>query len=564
MEETVTEIEVTETKYVFVTGGVVSSIGKGTSAAALGMLLKSRGYKVVLQKFDPYINVDPGTMSPYQHGEVFVTEDGAETDLDLGHYERFLDENLGRLSNVTTGSVYWEVIQRERRGDYLGATVQVIPHITNEIKNRIGRLGREKDIVITEIGGTVGDIESLPFLEAIRQFRNDVGRKNVLYVHVSYVPYIEAAGELKSKPTQHSVQTLRQIGISPDIIICRADRPIDEDVRRKISLFSDTELESVIPAENAPTLYSIPLTLHEERLDELVLEKLRLAAPAPDLTEWRALVDRMLSAEKSVKVAIVGKYVKLQDAYLSVVEALGHAGGAHGVKVDIDWIDAEDLTGPESSRQRLGGADGVLVLPGFGDRGTEGKIEAACYARETGTPYLGLCLGMQIAVVEFARHAVGLDKANSTEFDPESPHPVIGIMPDQVGVEMGGTMRLGHYPCKIQPDTLAAEVYREDLVQERHRHRFEVNNGYRDALAGAGMIFSGTSPDGRLVEMAELRDHPFFIGSQFHPEFKSRPLRPHPLFRGFVAACRDQRKTPHADPEEADREPSAAGERSAR
>jgi CTP synthase len=555
---------VTDTKYIFVTGGVVSSIGKGTSAAALGMLLKSRGYRVVLQKFDPYINVDPGTMNPYQHGEVFVTEDGAETDLDLGHYERFLDENLGRLSNVTTGSVYWEVIQRERRGDYLGATVQVIPHITNEIKNRIGRLGREKDIVITEIGGTVGDIESLPFLEAIRQFRNDVGRKNVLYVHVSYVPYIEAAGELKSKPTQHSVQTLRQIGISPDIIICRADRPIDEDVRRKISLFSDTELESVIPAENAPTLYSIPLTLHEECLDELVLEKLGLAVPNPDLTEWRALVDRMLSAEKSVKVAIVGKYVKLQDAYLSVVEALGHAGGTHGVKVDIDWIDAEDLTGTEASRQRLGGAAGVLVLPGFGDRGTEGKIEAARYARETGIPYLGLCLGMQIAVVEFARHVVGLDKANSTEFDPESPHPVIDIMPDQVGVDMGGTMRLGHYPCKIRPDTLAAKVYREDLVQERHRHRYEVNNGYRDALTGAGMVFSGTSPDGRLVEMAELSHHPFFIGSQFHPEFKSRPLRPHPLFRGFVAACRNQRKTSHAGPEEVAREPSAAGERSAR
>ena len=555
---------VTDTKYIFVTGGVVSSIGKGTSAAALGMLLKSRGYRVVLQKFDPYINVDPGTMNPYQHGEVFVTEDGAETDLDLGHYERFLDENLGRLSNVTTGSVYWEVIQRERRGDYLGATVQVIPHITNEIKSRIGRLGREKDIVITEIGGTVGDIESLPFLEAIRQFRNDVGRKNVLYVHVSYVPYIEAAGELKSKPTQHSVQTLRQIGISPDIIICRADRPIDEDVRRKISLFSDTELESVIPAENAPTLYSIPLTLHEERLDELVLEKLGLVAPNPDLTEWRALVDRMLSAEKSVKVAIVGKYVKLQDAYLSVVEALGHAGGAHGVKVDIDWIDAEDLTGPEASRQRLGGADGVLVLPGFGDRGTEGKIEAARYARETGIPYLGLCLGMQIAVVEFARHVVGLDKANSTEFDPESPHPVIDIMPDQVGVDMGGTMRLGHYPCKIRPDTLAARVYREDLVQERHRHRYEVNNGYRDALTGAGMVFSGTSPEGRLVEMAELGDHPFFIGSQFHPEFKSRPLRPHPLFRGFVAACRHRREALYARPEEVAREPSAAGERSAR
>jgi CTP synthase len=554
---------VTDTKYIFVTGGVVSSIGKGTSAAALGMLLKSRGYKVVLQKFDPYINVDPGTMNPYQHGEVFVTEDGAETDLDLGHYERFLDENLGRLSNVTTGSVYWEVIQRERRGDYLGATVQVIPHITNEIKNRIGRLGREMDIVITEIGGTVGDIESLPFLEAIRQFRNDVGRKNVLYVHVSYVPYIEAAGELKSKPTQHSVQRLREIGISPDIIICRADRPIDEDVRRKISLFSDTELDSVIPAENAPTLYSIPLTLHEECLDELALEKLGLAAPPPNLTQWRALVDRMLSAEESVKIAIVGKYVKLQDAYLSVVEALGHAGGAHSVKVDIDWVDAEDLTDPESSGERLGEVDGILVLPGFGDRGTEGKIEAARYARKTGTPYLGLCLGMQIAVVEFARHVVGLDRANSTEFDPESPHPVIDIMPDQVGVEMGGTMRLGHYPCRISPGTLAAEVYQEDLVHERHRHRYEVNNGYRDALSQAGMVFSGTSPDGRLVEMAELKDHPFFIASQFHPEFKSRPLRPHPLFRGFVAACREKKSSSEVG-SEATRETSRSGERTAR
>jgi CTP synthase len=555
---------VTNTKYIFVTGGVVSSIGKGTSAAALGMLLKSRGYKVVLQKFDPYINVDPGTMNPYQHGEVFVTEDGAETDLDLGHYERFLDENLGRLSNVTTGSVYWEVIQRERRGDYLGATVQVIPHITNEIKNRIGRLGREMDIVITEIGGTVGDIESLPFLEAIRQFRNDVGRKNVLYVHVSYVPYIEAAGELKSKPTQHSVQRLREIGISPDVLICRADRPIDEDVRKKISLFSDTELDSVIPAENAPTLYSIPLTLHEGRLDELVLEKLGLAAPAPDLTQWRLLVERMLSVETSVKVAIVGKYVKLQDAYLSVVEALGHAGGAHNAKVEIDWVDAEDLTDPESTGERLDEADGILVLPGFGDRGTEGKIEAARYARETGTPYLGLCLGMQIAVIEFARHAVGLDKASSTEFDPESPHPIIDIMPDQVGVEMGGTMRLGRYPCKISPGTLADEVYEEDLVHERHRHRYEVNNGYRDALSQAGMVFSGTSPDGRLVEIAELKDHPFFIGSQFHPEFKSRPLRPHPLFRGFVAACRDLKKTREASSKTTIPEPSTAGERTVR
>ena len=551
---------VTDTKYIFVTGGVVSSIGKGTSAAALGMLLKSRGYKVVLQKFDPYINVDPGTMNPYQHGEVFVTEDGAETDLDLGHYERFLDENLGKLSNVTTGSVYWEVIQRERRGDYLGATVQVIPHITNEIKNRIGRLGRDKDIVITEIGGTVGDIESLPFLEAIRQFRNDVGRKNVLYVHVSYVPYIEAAGELKSKPTQHSVQTLRQIGISPDLIICRADRPIDEDVRQKISLFSDTELDSVIPAENAPTLYSIPLTLHEGRLDELVLEKLGLPAPPPELAGWRALVERMLSAEETVRVAVVGKYIKLQDSYLSVVEALGHAGGEHGVKVEIDWIDAEDLIDPALTKERLATADGILVLPGFGDRGTEGKIEAARYARESGTPYLGLCLGMQIAVVEFARHSVGLTKANSTEFDPESPHPVIDIMPDQIGVEKGGTMRLGRYPCQIVPGTLASEVYGEELVYERHRHRYEVNNGYRDALSQSGMVFSGTSPDGRLVEIAELKDHPFFIGSQFHPEFKSRPLRPHPLFRGFVRACRSLRKTGEAGTE-APREASPAGER---
>ena len=431
----------------------------------------------------------------------------------------------------------------------MGATVQVIPHITNEIKGRIGRLGRDKDIVITEIGGTVGDIESLPFLEAIRQFRNDVGRKNVLYVHVSYVPYIEAAGELKSKPTQHSVQRLREIGVSPDVLICRADRPISEEVRQKISLFSDTELDSVIPAQNAPTLYSIPLTLHEGRLDELVLEKLGLPARPPELTEWRALVERMFSAEETVRVAVVGKYIKLQDSYLSVVEALGHAGGEHGLKVEIDWIDAEDLKDSTSTKERLGASEGVLVLPGFGDRGTEGKIEAARYARETGTPYLGLCLGMQIAVIEFARHAVGLKKANSTEFDPESPHPVIDIMPDQIGVEKGGTMRLGRYPCKIVPGTLAAEVYGEELVYERHRHRYEVNNGYRDALSQAGMIFSGTSPDDHLVEIAEVKDHPFFIGSQFHPEFKSRPLSPHPLFRGFVGACRNLKKDGEAGSE---------------
>ena len=526
-----------ETKYIFVTGGVVSSIGKGTSAAALGMLLKCRGYRVVLQKFDPYINVDPGTMNPYQHGEVFVTEDGAETDLDLGHYERFLDENLGRLSNVTTGSVYWEVISRERRGDYLGATVQVIPHITNEIKNRIGRLGHDNDVVITEIGGTVGDIESLPFLEAIRQFRNDVGRKNVLYVHVSYVPYIEAAGELKTKPTQHSAQRLREIGISPDVLVCRADRPISEDIRKKIALFADTELDSVIPAEDAPSLYAIPLSLHDEGLDDLVLEKLGMEAPPAELDEWRSLVSRTLEAERRVRVAIIGKYIKLQDAYLSVVEALGHAAGANGVKVDLDWVDSEVLEDRESTERRLAGADGVLVLPGFGHRGAEGKIEAARYARETNTPYLGLCLGMQIEVVEFARNAAGLEMANSTEFEQDTPHPVIDIMPDQVGVDMGGTMRLGRWPCKIEPGTLAAEVYGSELVHERHRHRYEVNNAYREAREDAGMIFSGTSPDGRLVEIAEIKGHPFFIGSQFHPEFKSRPLRPHPLFFGFVSAC---------------------------
>lgn len=551
-----------ETKYIFVTGGVVSAIGKGTSAAALGMLLKSRGYKVVLQKFDPYINVDPGTMNPYQHGEVFVTEDGAETDLDLGHYERFLDEELGKLSNVTTGSVYWEVISRERRGDYLGATVQVIPHITNEIKSRIGRLGEDKDIVITEIGGTVGDIESLPFLEAIRQFRNDVGRKNVMYMHVSYVPYIDAAGELKTKPTQHSTQRLREIGISPDVLICRADRPIGEDIRRKIALFGDTEFDSVIPAETSPTLYDIPLRLHEEGLDELVLEKLDLPSSKADLTEWKRMVDRLHEPEKSVTVAVVGKYIKLEDSYLSVVEALGHAGGRHGVKVELDWVDSETLTDKEAARERLAGVDGISVLPGFGSRGIEGMIEAARYARESGTPYLGLCLGMQIAVIEFARNVAGLEMANSTEFESETPHPVIDIMADQVGVEMGGTMRLGRYPCQLQSGTLAAEVYGSDLVDERHRHRYEVNNLYRDTISEAGMVFSGTSPDGRLVEIAELEDHSFFVGSQFHPEFKSRPLRPAPLFDGFIGACSQKKGVSDAERSQDDATP--AEERAAR
>ena len=549
-----------ETKYIFVTGGVVSSIGKGTSAAALGMLLKSRGYRVVLQKFDPYINVDPGTMNPYQHGEVFVTEDGAETDLDLGHYERFLDEELGKLSNVTTGSVYWEVISRERKGDYLGATVQVIPHITNEIKSRIGRLGKDKDVVITEIGGTVGDIESLPFLEAIRQFRNDVGRKNVMYIHVSYVPYIEAAGELKTKPTQHSTQRLREIGISPDILICRADRPIGDEVRRKIALFGDTEFDSVIPAETAPTLYDIPLMLHEQGLDDLVLEKLSLPGPSAELEEWKKMVSRMHDAGETVRVAIIGKYTKLQDAYLSVVEALGHASGIHGVNVELDWVDSEELVDGRSAASRLGDADGVLVLPGFGHRGTEGKIEAARYARESGTPYLGLCLGMQIGVIEFARNVAGLEMANSTEFESDTPHPVIDIMADQVGVEMGGTMRLGRYPCELVPGTRAAEVYESGLVNERHRHRYEVNNAYRASLSEAGMVFSGTSPDGRLVEIAEIQDHPFFIGCQFHPEFKSRPLRPHPLFKGFIGACFLARRARHVEMEES----APAGEQAAR
>src|SRR5215208_6118465 len=527
-----------ETKYIFVTGGVVSSIGKGTSAAALGMLLKSRGYRVVLQKFDPYINVDPGTMNPYQHGEVFVTEDGAETDLDLGHYERFLDENLGKLSNVTTGSVYWEVISRERRGDYLGATVQVIPHITNEIKNRIGRLGQDKDIVISEIGGTGGDIESLPFLEAIRQFRREVGPDNVLYLHVTLVPFIANAGELKTKPTQHSVNELRRIGIHPDVLVCRSTEPLTTDIREKIALFADVDLDAVVSAMDVPDVYLVPRALQEQGLDRLVCEKLGIDRGDAELGEWDELIDRLAEREGTVEIALVGKYVKLHDAYLSVHEALKHAGIHNGVRVHVRWVDAEHMT-LEEARAELAGVDGVLVPGGFGSRGWEGKILACRVAREDEIPYLGICLGMHVAVSEFARHVCGLEGANSTEMDPETPYPVIDLLPEQKEVEdLGGTMRLGAQAVELSTGTHTREVYDDEaVVAERHRHRYEVNNAYRQQLVDAGIVVSGTFQEGRLVEIVELPDHPWFVASQFHPEFKSRPTRPAPLFREFVAAA---------------------------
>ncbi len=532
-------------KHIFITGGVVSSLGKGITAASLGRLLKSRGLRVTMQKFDPYLNVDPGTMSPFQHGEVFVTDDGAETDLDLGHYERFIDESLTRDSNITSGSVYYNVIRKERRGDYLGGTIQVIPHVTNEIKERIARVARDPriDVVITEIGGTVGDIESLPFLEAIRQFRNDIGRRNVLYIHVTLIPFIKASGELKTKPTQHSVNELRSIGIQPDIIVCRSDRPISQDLKEKIALFTDVEARAVISCIDVPHIYFVPLNLRDEGLDGLVVDKLGLETGRAQLGEWTDLVGKVRGATGTVRIALVGKYVQLQDAYLSVVEALKHAAIHHGRNVEIIWVDAETLK-QEEITSHLESADGILVPGGFGVRGIEGKIMAVCYARENKVPYLGLCLGLQIAVAEFARHVAGLAGANSSEFDPHTEFPVIDLLPEQKDVaDMGGTMRLGASPTRVVAGTKAYEAYGEEVIYERHRHRYEVNNIFRNQLVEAGLVIGGTTPDERLVELIEIRDHPWFVGCQFHPEFKSRPTRAHPLFRDFVgAAIASQRK----------------------
>jgi len=532
------------TKYIFVTGGVVSSLGKGITAASLGRLLKNRGLKVTIQKFDPYINVDPGTMSPYQHGEVFVTDDGAETDLDLGHYERFIDINLSKNSNVTTGKIYSNVITKERRGDYLGGTVQVIPHITNEIKERVFRAGKETgaDVVITEIGGTVGDIESLPFLEAIRQIKSDIGRDNVMYVHVTLIPYIKAAGEVKTKPTQHSVKELRSIGIQPNVIVCRSEYPLAEDLKRKIGLFCDIDANAVVECLDASTLYEVPLMLQAQGLDQIVLNHLKIDAPQANMTEWTALVERVKSLKNNVEIAIVGKYVALHDAYLSIAEALRHAGIMHDSDVTIRWVDAEEVN-EANVVQSLQGVHGILVPGGFGDRGIEGKITAIRYARENKVPFFGICLGMQVAVIEYARNVLGLVNANSSEINASTPYPVIDLLPDQKDIaDMGGTMRLGLYPCKVVEGTNAHVAYNDELVYERHRHRYEFNNEYREALEEAGLVISGTSPDGRLVEMVEVKEHPWFLAVQFHPEFTSRPNRPQPLFSGFVEASLKQQQ----------------------
>nr|WP_208403686.1 CTP synthase [Paenibacillus sp. BK720] len=527
------------TKYIFVTGGVVSSLGKGITAASLGRLLKNRGLKVTIQKFDPYINVDPGTMSPYQHGEVFVTDDGAETDLDLGHYERFIDINLTKYSSVTTGKIYSNVISKERRGEYLGGTVQVIPHITNEIKERVYRAGKEagSDVVITEIGGTVGDIESLPFLEAIRQIKSDIGRDNVMYIHVTLIPYIKAAGEVKTKPTQHSVKELRSIGIQPNVIVCRTEHALSEDLKRKIGLFCDIDANAVVECIDASTLYEVPLMLREQGLDDIVVNHLKLTTNQPDMTQWEDLVNRVKSLHKTTEIAIVGKYVALHDAYLSIVEALGHAGIDADSEVKLRWVNAEEID-DENVAEMLKGVHGILVPGGFGDRGIEGKVSAIRYAREKQIPFFGICLGMQVAVIEYARSVAGLFNANSAEINPSTPYPVIDLLPDQKDIEdMGGTMRLGLYPCKLKPGSLAAAEYNDELVYERHRHRYEFNNEYRERIESAGLRISGTSPDGRLVEMVELPEHPWFLAVQFHPEFTSRPNRPQPLFRGFVRAA---------------------------
>ena len=526
-------------KFVFVTGGVVSSIGKGIVAASLGRLLKSRDYSVSILKLDPYINVDPGTMSPFQHGEVFVTQDGAETDLDLGHYERFTDTSMSRLNSVTTGSIYQAVLNKERRGDYMGGTVQVIPHITNEIKERIHRVAKDTnpDVVITEIGGTVGDIESLPFLEAIRQFRKDVGRKNVLYMHVTLMPWIPAAGEMKTKPTQHSVKELRSIGIQPDILVCRCDRPLPPGLKEKASEFCDVPVECVITCQDASSIYEVPLILEHEGLAHQAIEILQLDQRQPDLSHWKTLVDRLHQPKQPIEIAIVGKYVRLTDAYLSVVEALRHAALEIGGDLNLRWINSEDITEQTVDRY-LGNVNGVVVPGGFGPRGIDGKITAIRYAREHQIPFLGLCLGMQCSVIEWAQHVAKLADANSAEFVPSSPNPVINLLPEQQDiVDLGGTMRLGLYPCRVTPNTLAEKLYQEEVVYERHRHRYEFNNAYRTLFLESGYMISGTSPDGRLVEMIELPGHPFFIASQFHPEFQSRPNQPHPLFRGFVQAA---------------------------
>ncbi|MFQ5859054.1 MAG: CTP synthase, partial [Anaerolineae bacterium] len=520
-------------KFIFVTGGVVSGLGKGVTAAAIGRILKARDIKVSIQKLDPYINVDPGTMSPYQHGEVFVLEEGAETDLDLGHYERFIDENLTNDSNVTTGQVYSHVIAEERRGDFLGATVQTVPHITNEIKRRIACCAEKSgaEVLIVEVGGTVGDIEGQPFLEAIRQMRHDVGRENAMYVHLTLLPYLSWSGELKTKPTQHSVKELRGIGIQPDVIITRTDRPVDKAIQEKIALFTDVEPQAVIPLVTSETVYEVPLVLEEASLGDLIVGRLALEATVPELGEWRDMVERIKARKPRLNIAVVGKYVELPDAYMSVKEALLHAGIAHDVDIDVAWVDSEEL---EHGRgwEAVYEADGIVVPGGFGYRGIEGKIAAVRYAREHKVPYLGLCLGMQIMVIEVARYALGTEEANSTEFNRKTPHPVIDLLPEQRGIsEMGGTMRLGAYPCRVRRNTLAWDAYGQELISERRRHRFEVNNEYRALLERAGLVVSGTSPDGNLVEIAEIENHPWMVGSQFHPEFKSRPNRPHPLFR---------------------------------
>lgn len=540
------------TKYIFVTGGVVSSLGKGIVAASLGRLLRARGYKVSIQKFDPYINVDPGTMSPFQHGEVFVTDDGAETDLDLGHYERFVDTNLTRQNNVTAGRIYLDVISKERRGDYLGATVQTIPHITDEIKNKIKEAANQlsPDFLICEVGGTVGDIEGLPFLEAIRQFRYDVGFKNTCFIHVTLVPYLKASGEVKTKPSQHSVNTLRSIGIQPDILVCRTERPLGKSERLKLAQFTNVEPESVIEAIDMPVLYEVPLVLEKEGLARQVLERLNLENTVPNLESWQAMVRQVKQPVMNLKIALAGKYTGLSDAYLSVIESLKHAGASVGASIEIRWVNAEDCLDDATSEALLSGVDAIVVPGGFGHRGIEGKINVVKYARTHDVPFLGLCLGMQVAVIEFARNVAQLTRANSVEFEPKADQAVVALMEDQKGLsEKGGTMRLGQYPCHLVKNSKTAEAYNAEVVMERHRHRYEINNDYLEILTGAGLMFSGTSPDRNLMEIIELPNHPWFVACQFHPEFKSRPDNPHPLFKGLmkVAAARKQKASSETD-----------------